>query len=403
MTVDLGLRATELTDPETWRAGVPHELFDAQREQEPLALLEPGTGPYWSLTRHADIAAASRDHEHFTVTRGSYYPLPTPEVLESQRGMLLLMDPPDHTRLHRLVVKSFTPRVVSKFDGWVREVVIGVLDSVADRSEFDFIPDVAAQIPGLVTAAMLGIPDAADRQVVVECAKDVFAIDAPDGHERHIRGQQRLAALIMRLLAEKADNPDGDLISSLNAVRSANDGQLSEIECVKYLALLTLAGFETTHTLLGQAMRLMMEDASIAAKVRAAYEADNTSGAVEELLRFVSPVNYFARTATADVELGGRTIAEGDVVVLWYAAGNRDPEIFPDPHTFDPTRSPNRHMAFGGGGIHHCMGNHVARLEIRIFLEEFFRRGEVLVPGGEAVRGANMFVNQLVSLPVRRG
>jgi cytochrome P450 len=231
----------------------------------------------------------------------------------------------------------------------------------------------------------------------------VFAIDAPDGHERHIRGQQNLAGLIMRLLAEKGENPDGDLISSLNAVRAANDGQLSEIECIKYLALLTLAGFETTHTLLGQAMRLMMEDESIAAKIRGAYDAGDTSGAVEELLRYVSPVNYFARSATSDVELGGKTIKEGDVVVLWYAAGNRDPEVFANPHEFDPTRSPNRHMAFGGGGIHHCMGNHVARLEIKIFLEEFFRRGEVFRSGGEPVRGANMFVNQLLSLPVRRG
>jgi cholest-4-en-3-one 26-monooxygenase len=403
MTVDLELRATELTDPETWRIGVPHDIFDAQRATDPIAWNEPASGGYWSLTRHADIAAVSKDHRNFTVTRGSFYPLPAPDVLESQQGMLLLMDPPDHTRLHKLVIKSFTPRVVAKFDDWIREVVHEVLDKVADRDSFDFITEVAGQIPGLVTAAILGISEAVDRQTVVRCADDIFSIDAPDGHDRHIRGQHDLAALVMRMLAEKGQNPNDDIISALNAVRASGDGQLSEIECVKYVALLTLAGFETTHTLLGQAMRLMLEDPRADAVIRETCAAGNVSDAVEELLRFVTPVNYFSRSANADVELGGKRISEGDVVVLWYTAGNRDPDVFDDPHRFIPARRPNRQMAFGGGGIHHCMGAHVARLEIKIFLEEFLRRGEHLVSGGPAVRRANMFVNQLAELPVHRG
>ncbi|MCB8914163.1 cytochrome P450 [Rhodococcus rhodochrous] len=311
------------------------------------------------------------------------------------------MDPPDHTRLRRMVGKSFTPRVVAKFDSWIREVVINILDNLPRDEEFDFITDVAARLPGLVIAAILGIDDDTDREFIVECANDIFAIDAPDGPVRHVAAQHRLAQYVVELREYKRANPGEDMITALLHATDDDGNPPTDQEYIKYVALLILAGFETTHTVLGQTMLAILENREIATALRESVSSDQTVGAVEELLRVITPVNYFARTATADVELGGELIRAGDEVVLWYTAANRDPSVFPDPHVFDPSRSPNPHMAFGGGGIHHCMGNHVARLELKIFLEEFYRRGLQVELAGPAVRGANIFANQLKTLPVR--
>ncbi|WP_009480557.1 cytochrome P450 [Rhodococcus sp. JVH1] len=396
------LSATSLTDPQTWVPGVPHEAFDLLREHGGISWVEPPTGGYWALTGYDEIAAVSKDHDRFTVEQGSFYPRPAPEVLDSQRGMLLLMDPPDHTRLRRMVSKSFTPRVVSKFNTWIRDVVVQILDEIPETESFDFISVVAARIPGLVIASILGIDEEKDRELIVDCANDIFAIDAPDGPERHVRAQERLAQYVVELRDHKRLYPGDDMVTSLIDARDENGELLTDQEYVKYIALLVLAGYETTHTLLGQTMLAMIKHPEIADQLQAAVADGGSSGAVEELLRFVTPVNYFSRTATEDVELSGCRIRKGDEVVLWYTAGNRDPKVFPEPHRFDPTRSPNMHMAFGGGGVHHCMGNHVARLEVRLFLEEVFARGLKFELAGEAVRGANIFANQLKSLPIRR-
>ncbi|KAA9160526.1 cytochrome P450 [Amycolatopsis acidicola] len=393
----------ELTDPNVWLEGVPHDTFDRLRREEPVSWHEPETGGYWALTRQADIAAVSKDQEHFTSTQGDLYPFPPPEVLAEQADMMMLMDPPDHTRLRKLVQKSFTPRVVSKFDSWIREVVVRVLDDAAKLEKFDFIHEIASRVPGLVIAAILGIDRDEDRDYVVECATDVFAVNEPNGMERHVRGLQNMAGFAAKMREIKREHPADDMITALNDARDDAGRPLADGEYMKYVVLLTMAGFETTHTAIGQAMRLMLENPEIDAEIRAAIGRGESGAAVEELLRYITPINYFARVATSDVEIGGKTVRKGQMVLMFYPAANRDPEVFTDPHRFDVTRSPNQHMAFGGGGVHHCMGNHVARLEVKIFLEEFVARQEKLVLDGAPVRGANLFVNQVLALPVRRG
>jgi len=401
MTTHTELDKSALIDPQTWRAGVPHTLFDALREQEPISWNEPETGGYWSLTRHKDIAQVSKDHERFTVERGDLYPRPNAETLAVQRDMLTLIDPPNHTRLRKLAAKSFTPRVIAKLEEWVREVIRGVLTDVSDKSEFDFMHDVAARIPGLVIASMLGIGDENGRETIVSCATDVFAMDQPDGQERHVRGLQNLAAFLFQVREDKRAHPGDDIMSALNEARDDNGQALTDMEYVKFVSLLTLAGFETTHTLMGQGMRILLEEPRINDVVREAVENDATRDAVEELLRVVCPVNYFARTAKEDVQIGDQVIKEGEMVLQWFAAANRDPEVFLNPHEFDLNRTPNPHMAFGGGGVHHCLGNHIARLETKILLEEMYSRQMKLEIAGEPRRGANIFVNQILSLPVR--
>lgn len=197
----------------------------------------------------------------------------------------------------------------------------------------------------------------------------------------------------------KRRQPAQDLISEL----VSSPEQLTDQEYKGFFLLLLMAGYETTHTLMAQGMRSILENESIAQQVAGQCSIGNTSGAVEEILRYVSPVNNMARCAKQDVVIRGERIAAGDLVVLWYAAGNRDPSVFHSPHLFDATRDPNPHMAFGGGGTHFCLGAHLARLEGRILFEELHRRGIKLELAGEPEQVPNMFINQLAKLPLARG
>jgi cytochrome P450 len=401
VTTDVDHTTLPLTDPSTWLAGVPHATFDALRAKTPVARQDGPFGPYWSLTRHEDIAAVTRDQKSFTSTKGILHPI-DPAIVAAQQNMMLLMDPPAHTRLRRMASKSFTPKVVAHFHDWIRDVVCGVLDEIKERQEFDFVHDVAARVPALVIASILGVTDQNDREHVYECANDVFAMYQPDGAERLVRGVTNLAALVRRLREEKRENPAEDMITALNEATDSDGKTLSDTEYESYIVLLNMAGFETTHTLMAQSVRTLVENPEINEAVKSAVADGRADAAVEELLRYITPINYFARSATSDVQVGGEIIHQGDQVLMWYQAANRDPEVFDRPHEFVVGRRSNPHMAFGGGGVHHCIGNQVARVEMAIFLQEMFAREEPWELAGEPVRGANLFVNQLVSLPLRR-
>ncbi|MGY4101848.1 cytochrome P450 [Nocardia sp. R16R-3T] len=396
------IEVSDLVDPRAWIAGVPHGTFADLRANAPISWHEPETGGYWALTKHRDIAQISQDYARFTVERGDLYPPPPPETLEAQRNMLTVTDPPQHTRLRKLVSKSFTPRVVKRFDGWIREVVRDVLNEVQDKDEFDFAQDVAIRIPGLVIAAILGVDDQAGREAILSSAIDVFSMDAEDGMQRHYRGLQSLAAFVFERREVKRREPGDDLMSALNTATDDHGVLLTDEEYMKFVSVITLAGFETTGTLMSQAMRMMVEDPTVAQSVHTAIGAGQTRLAVEEFLRMVTPINYTARTALEDVEVGGQLIREGQTVLQWFTSANRDEDVFHDPDRYLVDRSPNPHMAFGGGGVHHCLGNHIARLETQILFEELHERNVSLKLAGDPVRPASLFTNQLSSLPVGR-
>jgi cytochrome P450 len=391
----------DLSNPASFTDGVPHSTFDKLRQEDPVHWTPAKTGTlnggFWSLTRARDIAAVSKDTENFTATRGVLYPIHK-EILELDSEAILTLDPPRHTRLRQIVAKSFSPRVASRFEGWIRETTVSTLQQVRALDSFDFVDEVAARIPALVIGQLMGVP-LEDRARLVDWGNGVLAMDKPDGAQISLAALGELAQYSFQLRELKRTTPGADVTSEL--VHKTDEGaQLTDSEYYWWMTSLFVAGFETTHTALAQIMRLLLEDDGIRRQARAAVAEGSTPALVEEFLRYITPAMHFARTAKRDVEVGGQRVAEGDLVVMWFAAANRDPELFADPHRFDARRGPADHMTFGGGGPHNCLGSHIARQELRIFLEEYFALEAELKSDGAPQRGWSTCINRLEHLPV---
>jgi cytochrome P450 len=389
----------DLSDLATWANGPPHAVFDALREHAPVHWqpVEAGApnGGFWSITRFEDIASISRDRDSFTATQGCAFPVTDVASFSEQ---MMFKDPPEHTRLRRIVSRGFSPRVVANFETWVRDIVAETLDRIEVLDTFDFVAEVAAVVPARVIAEVLGVPEGR-RADILKWANLSFAayIDAFDP-ESNAKAMGEMMDYSFELRELKRREPGEDMVTGL--VNSPE--QLTDKEFMNFFVLLLMAGFETTHTMMAQGMRAMIEDESIAGQVATQCADGNSSAAVEEILRYVSPVNEMVRVATKDMVIGGQSIPEGDMVTMWYVSANRDPAVFENPHVFDTTRSPNPHMGFGGGGAHFCIGANLARLEGRILFEELHRRDIRLKLAGEPMQVPNMFLNQLAKLPVAR-
>jgi cholest-4-en-3-one 26-monooxygenase len=388
---------TDLSTPATWAAGPPHDVFDELRVNAPVhwqpVLAGAPNGGFWSLSRYQDIMDVSRDKEHFTITRGAAFPVTDTESFSEQ---MMQKDPPEHTRLRRIVSRSFTPRVVGMFETWIREIVVQLVEQLKSVDSFDFVTEVAAVVPALVISDILGVPRDR-RHDIVRWANANFAayIDAED-LESNAESASEIIAYGFELREEKRRRPGNDIISAL--VESQE--QLTDQEYSNFFLLLLMAGFETTHTMMAQGMRAMLEEKAIGDQVEGLCARSESAAVVEEILRYVSPVNEMVRCATTDVTIGSQRIPAGDMVTMWYVSANRDPSVFDKPQVFDATRNPNPHMGFGGGGTHLCIGAHLARLEGRILLEEMSSRGLRLKLDGDPVQVPNMFLNQLGALPV---
>ncbi|MEV7394047.1 cytochrome P450 [Streptomyces sp. NPDC091215] len=390
----------DLSDPATFASRVPHESLDTVR-QLPGLYWQPakaGTlnGGFWCLTRHADITEVERNPELFSSQWGPFFPsLPSPET--EFRHNIMYNDPPVHSRLRRAAARSFGPRVIANFDGWVREIVVEVLEDIAARGDVNWVDDVAAIIPSRVIARVMGVPHE-DRQRIVDWTLTIFdAAEQPDGGESTMALLPEVFAYLDQLRTDKLRAPQDDFATVL--AQCVERGEISHPEFLHYLSLLLVAGFETTHTVIAQSMRLILEDPQIAEATREAVAAGNLDGLVDEFLRFVTPAMNMARTVTRDVDFHGTPMREGDLVQMFFTAANRDPAVFTDPHRFDPARTANAHMAFGGGP-HHCVGKNLAKLELRIIFEEMHRRGIGCVLNGEPRRGWSTFINKLLSMPV---
>jgi cytochrome P450 len=394
-----GALDVDLSDVASWVDGPPHAVFDVLRGQDSIAWQPTAgapTGGFWSLTRFDDIVEVSRDRDRFTVTRGAAYPATD---LETFGENMMLKDPPEHTRLRRIVSKGFSPRVVARFEHWVQDIVDETLDHIEGLDTFDFVDEVASVVPGLVIADILGVPRD-KRRDIVSWANTMFAaysnsVADPEGIAR---AGASLISYAFELQELKRSQPAEDIVSEL----VASPEQLTDDEFKSFFVLLLMAGYETTHTMMAQGMREIVENDAVARHVSTQVAGGNVGAVVEEILRFESPVNQMTRCANRDIEFRGQKIAEGDMVVMWYTAANRDPSIFSDPNVFDATRSDNPHQGFGGGGAHFCMGAHLARLEGRILFESLHERGITLRLAGEPQRIPNLFINQLGKLPVAR-
>lgn len=391
MTTDL-----RLADPGTFVNGPPHELFKRLRTEAPVYWEPlPEGGGFWALTKYHDLIAASQDYSIFSSSYGT-------NIEDAQGGvelMMINMDPPRHTKLRTLVSKGFTPKMVRAMEPHVREIATSIVDGVAKKGSCDFVTEVAAELPLQVIAELIGIP-MDERHLVFDWSNRMIGLDDPEyGNSLEEASQAAVSmfAYADTLAKQHRKERKDDLINAL--LDAEVDGeQLTEMEFNVFFLLLAVAGNETTRNLISGGMHALCEYPEQFARLRA--DPDLLTTAVEEMLRWVTPVMYFRRTVMRDTELGGQRMREGEKVTLWYIAANRDEEVFPDGDTFDAGRSPNNHLAFGGGGAHFCLGASLARLEIRVIFEEILRRLPDIKLAGPVAHLRSNFINGTKHMPV---
>ncbi|WP_210493149.1 cytochrome P450 [Patulibacter sp. SYSU D01012] len=396
----------DLSDHDAFVDAVPHEAFAALRRDDPVHWNPEPDGPgFWAVTRYADIREVHRNVAVYSSEVGGT----SLEDLEAEhieaRKSMIDMDPPRHDELRGLIARRFTPRAVGVWEEQVRRVTREVLDLALPLGEFDFVREISSEIPMQVFAEILGVPHE-ERRVIIEIGDRLLGNQDPeykvpdDDAHRHLPFSSP-AALEMfefgrRLAAARRKDPKDDIITQLAFE------PLTQQEFDVYFVLLATAGNETTrHTITHGLLGLLEHPEELERLRGAGDDVALRRSAAEEMLRWATPVHHFRRTATVDTELGGARIKAGDKVTTWFTSGNRDETVFADPDRFDIGRSPNPHMAFGPGGIHHCMGAHLAKMEVRIAFEELLARVDRIELAGPPERLRSNFFNGIKRLPVR--
>ena len=396
-----------VTERELWQDGPPHELFKEMRAHCPVHFTEriteyPEEDGFWSITTADDVHTVSRDWETYSSAHGITALTNAIMPVELISAMFIGMDPPKHDRLKGLFQRGFTPKRIADHEDEIRAITVNVLEQLEGRETCDLTTDVAQPVVSRVIGSFMGIPPEDDA---VWARLMNTALGAGD-EDLNPEGVQAVMEQVVpeifercgRLIAERRENPTDDLTSVL--VHAEIDGErLEEHEIVMGFFLLVAAGNDSTKATYCSGMRAIMEDA-----YQRQLLLDDPSlvpMAVEESLRMFPAFAHVRRTATHDVELNGKTIKKGDKVVMWYVSSNRDETRFDDADRFDLTRDPNEHQAFGAGGRHFCLGTALARLELRILIEETLARFPQIALNGEPKYVENPFVNQLKTLPVR--
>jgi cholest-4-en-3-one 26-monooxygenase len=396
---DLDLADVDLFDLRWHRDGAPHELLTRMRRETPVRWnpLPDGTG-CWTLLRHAEIAQVSRDYKTFSnYERGIMLHPDQVLPLDVTRNLLLYMDPPMHTK-YRLILQSvFTPHAVRALEEPIRARVTRTIDSFIERGSADLVGELAVPIPIGVVSELLGVPDA-DRERFLSWTNDVEASTRSPEPEAALESFGQLAGYLNEQIARQVAEGRTDTV--LARLRDAEvDGRpLNDGEILVFFGLITFAGHDTTRNTTSNGMHTLLEHPEALAELKA--DPSLIPGAVEEILRWTTVVQWFNRTATCDTELGGQRIRKGDRVVMWYPSASRDEDVFEDPQTFDIHRFKPDHDAFGGGGRHFCLGAGLARMDLTIIFEEAVRRLDDLELAGKPERVANSWSNVLRKLPV---
>jgi len=402
------LDSIDLADPTVWDDGPPYELFARMQREAPVHFSPqnnaPGEGGFWSITRFDDIRAISRDHKTFSSERRGVFNVDDMGVpLDLQRLQLISMDPPRHDRLKALVIKAFTPERVAAHENAIKKIISHVLDSVADRERFDLVADVARPIPARVIGSMLGTPPEDDEKLV-HWTNVFTAFEDPV-----IREQWKDTPAVVNEIVEYVNNrlaqrrgSGGDQLLDAMMDAEVEGEKLNELELATFFILLMSAGNDSTRATYSATMLELLGNPELHDQLREHPEL--IEAAVEEGLRCYPAFAFMGRAATRDVELHGKTIKENDRLLLWYIASNRDETVFPNPDKFDITREglADRHQAFGGRGRHFCLGANLARLELKLWIQQTLERFPDLVLDGEPTRVRALFLNQYKSIPVRR-
>lgn len=390
----------DLLDLAQYADGPPHALFRRLRRDDPVHWHAEPDGPgFWAVTRHAEVSAVSRDSATFSSwVGGTTIPDLPPDFLATVRLMMLNMDPPQHTAIRGIVNRGFTPRRIADLKARVAMLARHIVDVVAPRGTCDFVADVAGELPSYMIAELVGIPLDDGRLLYRLTERMHTATPTPEGQMDVLAAIGEMMAYSSDLRAAKRRQPGDDLASVILAAE-VDGARLSDTEFDLFFMLLINAGGDTTRNLVAGGMLALFEHP--AERARLAADRSLFPTAIEEMLRWCSPVVHFRRTATRDTTLGDRAIRAGEKVVVFYTAANRDEAAFVEPDRFDVGRTPNDHVAFGGGGAHFCLGAHLARLETRALFDEVLTRLPDLAPDGPVVWLPSNFINGPKSMPVR--
>ena len=379
-TTDLALDDIQLGELSLWLRRDREGIFAKLRTERPVSFHAEGEFPgvpkgrgFWALTRYADVVRASMDAETFVSGHGVNIPDQVPELNEFF-GSMINMDAPRHTKLRKLVSAGFTPRTINQVEQAVRTQAKRIVDAVANKGTCDFVGEVAAALPLRIICDMMGIPEA-DHRRIFELTNLILGVGDPEyasSREELMAGAMELFQYAQTLAEERRTHPRDDITTAL--IQAEVDGErLTSQEVGSYFILLAAAGNETTRNAISHGIKVLTDFPAERARWMADFERIAPT-AVEEIVRWATPVIHFRRTARRDVEIGGQRIHAGDKVVLWYNSANRDEAFWSEAYRFDVTRTPNDHVGFGAGGPHFCLGANLARREIRVMFDELLHR-----------------------------
>ena len=397
------------TDPDLNHERIPLREFLELRRTAPVWWVEQeeqaragfdGHTGYWAVSKHADVAAVSRDSRNFSTHENGviirFAPDMTREQVELQRAMLIHHDPPEHTKLRQIISRGFTPRSI----GALRETLVDraerIVEEALARGEGDFVYDVAAELPLQAIAELLGVPQE-DRRKLFDWSNQMLAYDDPDYDVQPDVAAAEILGYAMGLAAERKANPQGDIISKLITADVDGHGQLSEDEFGYFVILLAVAGNETTRNAITHGMNAFFEYP----EQWELFKESRPETAADEIVRWATPVTVFQRTALDDVQVGDVQVRKGQRVGLFYASANHDEDVFDQPSRFDVLRDPNPHLSFGGHGAHYCIGANLARLEVEIMFNALADKVPGIAPAGEPRRLRSAWINGIKELPVR--
>jgi cytochrome P450 len=386
----------DLSDPDTYRDGVPHDYFTELRATDPVHWQPMGDRGYWAVLKHGDVETVARQPLLFSsAERGVVLEDLDGERLEQMRGMLLAMDPPKHRQVRKPLTPRMTPRALAGLEDGIRAICADIFDVAAQQRDVEFVDGVAASLPTRVVGALMGLPRE-DWERVHKMAEAITHGQDPDYVSEGVSAADASTEMGMygyQFAVDRAAREavgDGDITDAL----------LAEMDPVAFAMLfiqLVTAGQDTTQTMLSSGLLALLDHPEQLALLR--KEPSRIPAAIEEMVRWANPLHYFRRTATSETVLGTTKIAAGDAVAMYYSSCNRDEDVFADSHAFDITRTPNKHLGFGQAE-HFCVGVHLARLEGRIFFEQLLARFSEIERGGEPKRLRSNLNNSFKSVPV---
>ncbi|HWE57521.1 MAG TPA: cytochrome P450 [Acidimicrobiales bacterium] len=395
---------TDYTDPDLIQAGVPLEELDELRATTPVWWNEqpPGygfdDGGLWLLTRHADVREASLKPEIFSSWENGaivrFAPGMTRADIEMQRVMMINVDPPDHTKLRRIVNRGFTPRAIRMIEEALADRAGRIASAAAESGGGDFVVDVACELPLQAIAELIGVPQE-DRKKIFDWSNQMIAYDDPEYEIDPAIASAELINYAMALGSDRAENPGDDIVTKL-VTADVDDRGLTTDEFAFFVLLLSVAGNETTRNAITHGMMGFFQFPDQWER----YRAERPTTTADEVVRWATPVTIFQRTALENTSIGGVDIAEGQRVGLCYSAANFDPEAFDDPYRFDIGRDPNPHLGFGGGGPHYCLGANLARMEINLMFNAIAEHLPDIRQDGPARRLRSGWINGIKELPV---